>query len=80
MKSETIWRDCEGTPINIGDEVIYIDRRASRANLQRGKVTGIKRGRFAIDTLFITTVESCSIFNLGKECENRAKETTEASV
>lgn len=51
MSEEKVMRDFEGTPINIGDEVIYISRTYTKsAELRRGRVTGFKRGNCQIGT------------------------------
>ena len=66
MSEEKVMRDFEGTPINIGDEVIYISRKYTKsAELRRGTVTGFKRGNCQIGTELFKTVAPYNTYKVG---------------
>jgi hypothetical protein len=66
MSEEKVMRDFEGTPINIGDEVIYIKRTYTQsAELRRGKVTGFKRGNCQLGTELFKTVAPYNTYKVG---------------
>lgn len=49
MVGEINMKDCKGNELNVGDNVVYVAGKNTRAGLETGKVTKIYVGQFGHD-------------------------------